>query len=310
MSVAIASGPADPSKAFFIDYSRTSPAPTTRLTAVSWVTPRSVNGGPAAEDSRKKLRAHDEAREQRQSSGGRRSPVLNTPSSEQEPNQSRQFAARSSSPLIVTLADALFGRDATFEMGDLPSPQSKLPESALFAKRNRSATSSPEILSKRLRADTSPIALPNRTKQSPSESPTVSMRGGGPVAVAATHSRQSSLTEQTHYARSESGHARVSSTLSFGENPRVLPSTPPRSYSSRKGSPRPMTPPWMQPFQLVEGEKSIFINVHGEYHEERPLCLYCYRLRGAFNPISEGGCEVCGEEKILQGHYWEAPYRE
>lgn len=88
----------------------------------------------------------------------------------------------------------------------------------------------------------------------------------------------------------------------------ALPSTPHRSLSPVDGSASPdCTPAWMRPLHLVDEEKSIYQNIHGEEWRDHPLCLYCFRQHGNLHRILQFGCEVCGRGEVLRGLYWEFP---
>lgn len=82
-----------------------------------------------------------------------------------------------------------------------------------------------------------------------------------------------------------------------------IPTTPRHSHVSPSGSQSPGTPAWMQPFQLLEGEKPVFLQIHGQEERDNPLCLQCFRSRGELNTVLRDGCESCGEMEILKGHY-------
>lgn len=84
------------------------------------------------------------------------------------------------------------------------------------------------------------------------------------------------------------------------------PSTPRRSPTpSDAGSPC-ATPAWARPLHLIDDEVSIFKNSHGDRAREHPLCLHCFRLHGEFRKMVKRRCRVCGQNDVLEGHYWEA----
>ena len=84
------------------------------------------------------------------------------------------------------------------------------------------------------------------------------------------------------------------------------PVTPCRSPSPEDGS-SAETPAWARPLHLVDANISIFKQVHGDKAQEHPLCLCCFRQHGQFRRIVQHGCEICGQQEVLEGHYWEAP---
>jgi hypothetical protein len=88
------------------------------------------------------------------------------------------------------------------------------------------------------------------------------------------------------------------------------PATPCRSPTpSDDGSPGG-TPTWARPLHLVEDDISIYKNVHGSKSQEHPLCLYCFRQHGEFHRVVNHRCEVCEQGEVLEGHYWEMPFRD
>lgn len=91
-----------------------------------------------------------------------------------------------------------------------------------------------------------------------------------------------------------------------------IPSTPVRQVSIASDSdmsPTGQTPNWARPLHLIHDDRTISMNVHGEDWKDHPLCLYCFRQHGQFNAVLRDGCEVCGRDVVLEGHYWETPGR-
>lgn len=78
-------------------------------------------------------------------------------------------------------------------------------------------------------------------------------------------------------------------------------------WDSVGNSPSMLTPSWLMPLQLVDDEKSIYMNRHGEDWKDHPLCLHCFRQHQNFHRVLRDGCEVCGRDKILKSYYWEVP---
>lgn len=74
-------------------------------------------------------------------------------------------------------------------------------------------------------------------------------------------------------------------------------------------SPSVQTTAWMEPFQLVDDERLVFLNRHGEEWKNHALCLYCFRRHQTFHRLLKDGCEVCGRQEVLESHYWETPER-
>jgi hypothetical protein len=144
------------------------------------------------------------------------------------------------------------------------------------------------------------------------------MRGGGSIILPSARPQQSCSIELKHHlcpASFAEKHAadRASSFRLLDNNLQTLqsPCTPRRSFSPMDGSISPATTPaWMKPFHLVDDDKSIYMNIHGEDWKYHPLCLDCFRRHGNFHRILVRGCEVCGQDEILKGHYWELPDRE
>ncbi|KAF2638684.1 hypothetical protein P280DRAFT_528898 [Massarina eburnea CBS 473.64] len=264
-----------------------------------------VNGGPAAEDSRQRLRALDEARERRRSAGELSNAPANASSESPRPSPSSPARAKSEESCAVAFVDLDFDHSATFTCGDLPSPCAESPDiEFLVTKRNRSATSSPTPQSKRPRAEI-PIPL-HLSKSSP-----VSIRGGGFHIVSTSPSEEVDLLEPKYYRSAESFTLDRTRNNPIPPKPRRKPSplTPPRPCSPLDGSPSPGTPAWMRPFQLVADKVSVFKHVHrGDEHSDHALCLRCFRLHGAFYRMLDTGCEVCKGDEVLQGHYWEDSY--
>lgn len=170
---------------------------------------------------------------------------------------------------------------------------------------------------KRLRVDSPHRQLSDR-QHSFSDGGDTMMRGGGPIVISSPHPQQHNFRERklhscsTSFAEQSVVH-RPSSFRPLDDVPRSLrfPATPRRSFSPMDGSASPATTPaWMKPFHLVDEDKSIYLNVHGEDWKDHALCLHCFRRHGNFHRMLPYGCEVCRQDEILKGHYWELPDRE
>jgi len=306
-----------------------------------------VGGNSDAEDARRKLRALDEARQRRRSSVAHSSvPMSAKPDDE---HTSTPSLVEASTPVSTTQAntntsrhaftDVEFGRAGIRSTIEEPSPTSESPEiltrrtTFLYLlclssvidyhhaenKRERgwSNSNSPEMVVKRLRMG-SPHRNPAARHHNLSDGGDTIMRGGGPIVISSSHLQRSSFTERRTHSRSgafaeQSIIHRVSSFRRLDDAPRSpkLPSTPRRTVSRMDGSDSSATTPaWMKPFHLVDDDKSIYLNVHGEDWRDHALCLQCFRCHGSFHRILSTGCEVCGQVDILKGHYWELPDRE
>ncbi|KAF2679810.1 hypothetical protein K458DRAFT_393651 [Lentithecium fluviatile CBS 122367] len=282
-----------------------------------------VGGNSAAEDARKKLRALDEARQRKKSSDCLRS----TPESADGPDEQifPQRGFKSVPPDLtqpktfqLMFGDVQFGRAATWSNTDEPSPTSECPPNNMQCKRERewSYSSSQDVMLKRIRIGSPDGRLSDR-QHSLSDGGDTIMRGGGPIVISSAHPHQSGPVERNarrSASFAEQSVARHISSLRHLEEVSQspgYPSTPCRSYSSIDGSASPSTTPaWMKPFHLVDEDKSIYMNVHGEDWRDHQLCLQCFRRHGNFHRMMPYGCEVCGQDEILKGHYWELPDRE
>ncbi|KAF1969314.1 hypothetical protein BU23DRAFT_571687 [Bimuria novae-zelandiae CBS 107.79] len=269
-----------------------------------------AKGGSVAEDARQKLRALDEARQRKPSF--KAGQFLGQAASS-EFAVSRKASPALPSPLMFT--DFQFNRATTVSATDLPSPASQHRNSYFAArgKRERSGAYSSDLLTKRLRqASFSDMASRDREYCSPNTPPGM-VKGGGPIVT----TRISSATSSDPVLRSETLPEIPSSPPSplyeFRSTPKqaykpVPPATPHRSPTpSDAGSAG--TPPWARPLHLVEEDVSIYKNVHGDKAKEHPLCLYCFRQQGEFCRMIKHHCEACGGDEVLEGHYWEAPFR-
>lgn len=147
--------------------------------------------------------------------------------------------------------------------------------------------------------------------------PTTRMRGGGGPGASVKLFRTSTFIERRDsldnpvrvQSSMGSSHVAVSSFRPIADvsQDALAPATPMRNYTppdDSVASPA-YTPAWMKSFHLVDNEKSIYMNVHGEDWKDSPLCLYCFRQHGEFHRVLPDGCEVCGREDILERHYWE-----
>jgi hypothetical protein len=180
--------------------------------------------------------------------------------------------------------------------------------------RERSNASSPDMMLKRLRMG-SPHGSPPARQHHRSDGSEASMRGGGPIVVTSLYPRQSDLREPSTHSRSaslaERPISRRTSAFQLFDNSAQSarrPSTPRRSASRLDGSDSPATPPaWMKPLQLVDGDQAIYFNSHGDDWKDHALCLHCFRLHGSFYRVLSSGCEICGRDELLKGHYWEQP---
>ncbi|KAJ4299048.1 hypothetical protein N0V90_004292 [Kalmusia sp. IMI 367209] len=264
-----------------------------------------VKGGSVAEDARQKLRALDEARQRKRSVDTCHWGNLQAFDG---PTHAPEVAPDLPSPPMFS--GVHFGRAATFSIPKKPSPFPDDSKEHFRGKRERSGADSPELLTKKIRND-SLFDKPYQDRQycTPSTPPCQTGRCGGTVAT--THVRSPSLLGLCLDSSAEmppSPPSGLRVTPKHANKP-PQPATPRRSPTSEhdNGSPGG-TPAWMRPLHLVDDDVSIYKNVHGEKSQDRPLCLFCFRQHGNFHRILQHGCEVCGQEEVLEGHYWEAPF--
>jgi hypothetical protein len=172
------------------------------------------------------------------------------------------------------------------------------------------------MLLKRLRTS-NPHGSPPARHHHRSDGSEASMRGGGRIIVTSLYPQQLDLGEPSTHSRSASLAERAvsrrpSAFQLFDNSPKSSrrTSTPRRSASRMDGSQldSPGTPPaWTKPLQLVDGDQAIYLSAHGDDWMDHALCLHCFRLHGSFHRVLSRGCEVCGSNELLEGHYWERP---
>ncbi|PVI02801.1 hypothetical protein DM02DRAFT_700095 [Periconia macrospinosa] len=289
-----------------LDPLRRRPPPVTRHQPSVW-----VNGNSDAEDARNKLRAQDEARQKRRFKSNANNPTSNMKESESKEHDLLTDTSPSGLSDTSKHDSVMAFSDGHFLSSRTPMSDAQCSEytSQFLAgiKRNPTPTLSLETR-KRTRTKLDGHGTDSR-RHTVSGNSELIMRGGGHL-----YDSPPEFIERLPPSRpqgidpvDDSPLLHSSSFRPVDQGPRrpPTPSTPHHSYASSQGSESPATPPWMQPFQLMDGNKSIFLQVHGEDQRDNSLCLPCFRQHGEFNSVLEHGCEVCGEKKILTGHYWE-----
>lgn len=145
----------------------------------------------------------------------------------------------------------------------------------------------------------SEMVLPTSMKDGSSDDNQILLRS-------ATFTERASAQHRSSIEYSSPGPSSFRPDIATPQGIPTRPVTPRHGLITYVDSPSPTpTPIWMKPLHLVDNEKSIFMNVHGEDDRPRALCLHCFRQHGNFHRIRTDGCEVCGREEFLKDHYWE-----
>ncbi|KAF2117262.1 hypothetical protein BDV96DRAFT_598178 [Lophiotrema nucula] len=289
------------------------PNPSSRRSSIGRRNSVWVHGGSRAEDAREKLRAADQARQRR-----KHNDAHGTPEAE-PPRQLRRHSTQTGLLHAPSQPAGQLWKMPIFDELDLPSQT--------MSSSLRGAPVSPA---------NSDSSSPGKAKHSPPHSPDPSLKRprispshehdmwthcgncSEPGSFAAV-SRTATFTERDP-SRDDAdsipvGLARKPTLSSFRPNAATPQghyefTTPARNSQDPIHNPFPVspdapTPAWVKPFHLVDDGKSIFKNIHGEDFNDHPLCLHCFRGHGSFHRILQEGCEVCGREDVLKGHYWE-----
>jgi hypothetical protein len=186
-------------------------------------------------------------------------------------------------------------------------------------KRSYDGSSSPEMLSKKMRTQTFPATGGRTMAPGDARSPGRYSIGGDsrPLMNNSAFTERPPAPPLAVGAVETGSMPKLSSFRPEAVGPQgvpVIPITPARpttrrpSAIERDESPEPAeTPIYARSLHLVDIGVSIYKKIHGDESSECPLCLYCFRQHGAFNRINQHGYEVCGSDEALDSHYWE-PY--
>ncbi|KAF2798780.1 hypothetical protein K505DRAFT_357163 [Melanomma pulvis-pyrius CBS 109.77] len=301
--------------------SQGTPKPTSRFTS-AWVAGSSI-----AQDARAKLRAADEARQWKlsmNSTYGMPADQAPLPLRRHSTQSGIQFMAPGTSiwkpphNLSPTFYGVDFAGRSTSTAARTNSPPTGSRGNVSPRKLAHSPPDSPEPLAKRKRQNTtSDYELDGQGSHGSDLGPTMRIRGGGGPGASLELFQTPTFTERCNFVDSP---IRVQSSMrpslvavsSFRPIADIsqddpAPATPMRNYAPPNDSTASpaYTPAWMKSFHLVDNEKSIYMNVHGEDWKVSPLCLYCFRQHGEFHRVLPDGCELCGREDVLERHYWE-----
>ncbi|KAF2438165.1 hypothetical protein P171DRAFT_437226 [Karstenula rhodostoma CBS 690.94] len=266
-----------------------------------------AKGGSAAEDARQKLRALDEARLRKPSIIAAQFDNATAP-----PSAIGSRKTSAALPSLPFFTEIQYNSAAIFPMNGSTSPTSERAINFSGGKRERSGAYSPEFLSKKLRQESFPdMTCRDPEYYSPNHTPDDMTSGDGSVVT--TRVQSATLDDPVFRLEplSEAPSTPPSPPYGFRSTPKhayktFRPATPHRSPTpSESGSPGG-TPPWARPLHLVEDDISIYKNVHGDKPHKSPLCLYCFRQHGEFHRVINHRCEMCGQNEVLEGHYWEA----
>ncbi|KAF2030430.1 hypothetical protein EK21DRAFT_65423 [Setomelanomma holmii] len=189
----------------------------------------------------------------------------------------------------------------------------------IAVKRSHDGSSSPEMMSKKVRKQTLPD-FGSRSIATAQASTAYRHSVGGDnrtLIHSSTFTKRAPAPAQAMRAVESSTFPELSSFRPRPVRPQGLPriSTTPVKPATRRTSaierdesPEPAeTPIYARSLHLVDTEVSIYKKVHGDESSDYSLCLYCFRQHGAFNRITDYGYELCGGDEALDSHYWE-PY--